>query len=142
MSDSDVIDAPLWRRVGAGLVDTLAISIVLLVLSAVFGIVLASANIDGDPTQSLAAKWVPNLMIIVVPWLYFARFERGGKAYTFGKSTFHIQVGGRNGEALGFKRALLRQPLKLALFWTLPLVAFGRPALYDQILGARVYRSA
>jgi uncharacterized RDD family membrane protein YckC len=142
LSDSQVIDAPLWRRIGAALVDTLAISIVLLVLTSVYGIVLASAFGDADPSQSLAAKWVPPALLVIVPWLYFARFERGGKAYTFGKSTFHIQVGDTQGEALGFKRALLRQPLKLVLFWTLPLVAFGRPALYDQILGARVYRSA
>jgi uncharacterized RDD family membrane protein YckC len=130
-----------FRRLLAGLFDLLALSIALLVLSVVAGTLLATGEASDSVKQTLA-YWLPRLMLVLLPWLYFARLERGGKAYTFGKATLGIQVSDTAGGPLGFARAALRYPLKLLLCWSLPLAAFGQPTLYDRILGARVDRRA
>ncbi len=129
--------APVLRRLLAGLIDLLAVALLVLVV----GLVLSVAITVGTATEAekqAIAFWGARAVLVVLPWLYFARLERGLGSQTFGKSALGLQVQRIDGRPLGFPRAALRAPLKLVLAWSWPLVLIGQPPLYDRLLSTHV----
>ena len=129
--------APVLRRLLAGLIDLLAVALLVIVLGLVLSVAITVGTASEAEKQSVAF-WGARATLVILPWLYFARLERGLGYQTFGKSALGLQVQRTDGQALGFARAALRAPLKLFLVWTWPLVLIGQPPLYDRLLSTQV----
>ncbi|MCK6441792.1 RDD family protein [Elstera cyanobacteriorum] len=129
--------APVVRRLLAGLIDLLAVALLVTVIGLVLSVAITVGAASEAEKQGVAF-WGARLILVVIPWLYFARLERGLGYQTFGKSALGLQVQRTDGQALGFARAALRAPLKLFLGWTWPLVLIGQPPLYDRLLSTQV----
>ncbi|WP_395830610.1 RDD family protein [Elstera sp.] len=129
------------RRLLAGLIDLLAVVLIVVVVTLVLSVAIAVGTASDEEKQAVAF-WGARIMLIGLPWLYFARLERALGFQTFGKSALGLEVRRLSGEALGFPLAALRAPLKLLLIWSWPLVFFGQAPLYDRLLSTHVVARA
>lgn len=129
--------APALRRLLAGLIDLLAVALLVLVVGLVLSVAITVGTASVAEKQA-AAFWGARAVLVILPWLYFARLERGLGHQTFGKSALGLQVQRMDGRPLGFARAALRAPLKLLLVWSWPLALIGQPPLYDRLLSTHV----
>lgn len=127
--------ALFWRRLVAGLIDGLAVTIATVILAMLAAILLGSG---GAGERTLAnAGWIAGLFAW---WAYTAPLEAGKG--TIGKNAMHLAVVASDGLRVGLGRATWRQVIQFVLFWTFPamlLRADGR-APYDLLAGTRVVR--
>lgn len=129
------------RRLLAGLIDLLAVMLIVVVVTLVLSVAI-TVGTASDAEKQAVAFWGARIMLIGLPWLYFARLERALGFQTFGKSALGLEVRRLSGEALGFPLAALRAPLKLLLIWSWPLVFIGQAPLYDRLLSTHVVARA
>ncbi len=122
------------RRLLAGAIDALAVSILIIVLALVGAMILGVAGAETSLAQF--ARVLGAVLLLG----YFAMLERRPVPGTLGASTFRLAVTTVDGQPLGLVRAALRAVAKLLLFWTLPLawLRADRRALYDLLTGAAV----
>ncbi len=125
------------RRLLAGLIDLLAVTLIVVVVTLVLSVAITVGTAT-DAEKQAVAFWGARISLFGLPWLYFARLERALGHQTFGKSALGLEVRRLSGEALGFPRAALRALLKLVLIWSWPLVLFGHAPLYDRLLSTDV----
>lgn len=96
-----------WIRVVAYIIDAILVSIVLGVVTAVFGVKYIDIdNLDHyDPTA--------NLLSILVFWLYFALMESSERGATVGKMAMGLRVVTNDGKRLSFMNATGRYFAKI-----------------------------
>jgi uncharacterized RDD family membrane protein YckC len=120
MKDGERVHKQLaWSRIVAWLIDWLCILILPALLVPV-GLLLRNADL---PVWSLNAGAFVVLIVPVTCWLAWC--ESGERQATPGKRVRNLQVVGANGR-ITFRRALLRNTLKVAVPWELGhTVAYG-----------------
>lgn len=123
----------ILRRIAAFLVDWLLI-IGYAALLIPFGLMIRDRVAD-LPSWALNAGAFVLLIVPVTIWL--AAWERGGWRATPGKRLLGLRVGTEAGDALGWRRSLVRNALKLALPWEL-----GHTGVYAFASGADAVGSA
>src|SRR5689334_248673 len=92
--------AGFWKRVGAWILDYIALVIIMMALA--LPLSLTGKN------QQVGHSEVGALMLFlygVAPWLYFAICESSSMQATLGKAAIGIRVTDLNGERIGFGRA-------------------------------------
>jgi uncharacterized RDD family membrane protein YckC len=152
--------AGLGRRLIAFIVDAILILLFGLVAAAVFGLLRGLQNAyfyfvqhvpadqlttDGSMIalySSIVASY--GLLIIVIPWLYYAGFESSRSQATPGKLLMHIVVTDMNGNKPTFARVTLRHFAKIlsTLIIFIGFLMIGltkkRQGLHDSIAGCLV----
>jgi uncharacterized RDD family membrane protein YckC len=96
-----------WIRVVAYIIDAILVSLVLGVVTAIFGVKYIDINdLDHyDPTA--------NLLSILVFWLYFALMESSERGATVGKMAMGLRVVTNDGKRLSFMNATGRYFAKI-----------------------------
>src|SRR5262245_42405711 len=98
--------AGFWVRFAASLLDTLVILLVAVAIGVAVGLIMALLGGRGITVRDNV--W-PNLLGLVLSWLYFATLESGPRCATYGKRAFHLQVLRANDlTRIGFGRASAR----------------------------------
>lgn len=100
-----VIHAGFWRRVAAYTADSFVLSIVMGIL---FGVIFAAstAAIASDHGGiAFALMGLGYVLLIVIAWLYFAKFESGATQATPGKRLMGLKVTDDKGQRISFGRA-------------------------------------
>jgi uncharacterized RDD family membrane protein YckC len=103
------------RRLAAWLVDWLLISAYAVALVP-FGLLISDTVAD-LPVAALNAGAFLITVLPVTVWL--AAWERGGRGATPGKRVFGLRTVGPDGGPPGWRRALVRNAVKVALPWEL-----------------------
>lgn len=96
-----------WIRVVAYIIDAILISLVLGVVTSVFGI--SYVNME-DVTQTDPKL---NLLSLLVAWLYFALMESSERGATVGKMAMGLRVVSNNGKRISFLNATGRYFAKI-----------------------------
>jgi uncharacterized RDD family membrane protein YckC len=133
--------AGFWLRAGAYIIDSLLLSMVLLLI---WSPMLAHMEIDPkklmvDPKLAAAG--------IALSWIYYATLESSKWQATLGKRAFRLKVTDMEGRRISFGRASLRQLSKLIsglLFYVGYVMAGFTPrkqGLHDMIAGCLVVRA-
>jgi len=86
--------AGFWRRLGAGLIDGLLVSVVVLVI---YFILILSAGLVG-----LVVGYIADLIGV---WLYYALMESSSRQATLGKMALGIIVTDTEGQRVSFAKA-------------------------------------
>jgi uncharacterized RDD family membrane protein YckC len=139
-----------WRRVGAAIIDTLVVGIV----GAIIGAVLGAAGVGEDATTAVSLA-----LGIVLGVVYYGSLmsrEGANNGQTLGKQVTGIRVVRKEGQAITFGFALLREVVvKTILFgyvaivtlylatilnYLWPLWDAQNRALHDHIVGTLVKR--
>ena len=98
-----------WIRVVAYIIDAILVSLVLGVVTSIFGVKYMNMNMDDlsdyDPTV--------NLLSILVFWLYFALLESSERGATVGKMAMGLRVVTNDGKRLSFMNATGREFAKI-----------------------------
>jgi uncharacterized RDD family membrane protein YckC len=134
---SDVAYAGFWRRVLALLVDSIFLFGIQFVLAA--GVVIIA---PGDLHALLNVAPVS----VAIAWAYAVLLESSPARGTLGKIALNLYVGDQYGDPITFRRALLRNVLKivswLPLGFGFVLAAFTprKQALHDLMAGTLVLR--
>lgn len=99
--------ASLWRRLGASIVDQIALTIVNFIVVLILGIALGILMIDLDVKNVVAPviNLISSLLGLLLHWLYYAVMESSETQATFGKMLFGIQVSSMQKQRLSFTRA-------------------------------------
>jgi len=152
--------AGLGRRVVAFIVDAIIILLLDLVVMAVLGLTRGIQNsyfylvqhvpVDQLTTEGTLAAFLSTViaaygvLLIVIPWLYFAGFESSRSQATPGKLLMHIVVTDMTGNKPTFARVTLRHFAKFisALIILIGFLMIGltqkRQGLHDKIAGSLV----
>lgn len=101
-----MIYADFWTRFLASLIDV----IILEISFSIFFAIGALLTIDSR---------IIDIVLIVVPWLYFALLESSTKQATVGKGLVGIVVTDLSGNRISFGRATVRHFARITLFLTL-----------------------
>jgi uncharacterized RDD family membrane protein YckC len=121
----EIMYASLWRRLGAAIVDQIALTIISGVLGFILGLVLSIVLLSsGVPREAMlgAINVISSLLGLISCWVYFAVMESSESQATFGKMLFSIQVASVQNQPITFARASGRYWGK-ALFHLLCTVA-------------------
>ena len=135
----NVVYSGFWRRFGAYLIDSLIVSLVILILSAAMGFSVGIGGIGGP-----GASLVGILIVIAAPWLYFAGMESSKHQATIGKMALGMAVTDQQNQRISFIRATVRYFGKIlsALIFCVGFImaAFTqrKQALHDMIAGSLV----
>jgi len=142
--------AGFWRRTGAWAIDTVLLTIGLVVLEVVgsfFALVgLASSGQDITNEAALGVQLALFVIMFVLAWLYYAGLEGSPWQGTVGKRLFRLMVTDQYGRRIHFGRASGRFFGKivsaLALFVGYLMVAFSerKQGLHDLMAGTLVVR--
>lgn len=134
--------AGFWVRFAASLLDAVVILLVAMAIGLVIGIVAAMMGLRGAPAPG--DLW-PNLLGLLLSWLYFATLESGPRCATYGKRAFHLQVlGAGDFTRIGFLRASARWIGRFVSTFLLMIGYLMQPftprkrALHDYIAGTVV----
>ncbi len=128
--------AGFWPRVVAALIDSLILCVLVVGPTSYLFTFSEGEYGAGDAFYAL--------LVLVVPWLYFAGMESGLRQATWGKRLMRLQVTGLDGAPLGFRRATARYFAKilsaLPLMLGFLIVPFTgrRQALHDLLAGTLV----
>ena len=145
--------AGFWKRAVALLIDSIVISIPLMLISSLLVgsqvasfVNLAAQSAEPDPAVffSMMSKWMLscvllNVISLIVMWLYHALMESSKHQATLGKMALGIKVVGANGERISFARATGRTFAKFLSYIPLYFGAYmagftkQRQALHDLI---------
>ena len=130
-----------WIRLVAYIIDAILISLVLGVVTSIFGI--SYMNMDDvskiDPTL--------NLLSLAVAWLYFALMESSERGATVGKMAMGLRVVTNDGKRLSFMNATGRYFAKIlsALILCIGFIMIGfterKRGLHDMIASTLVIKT-
>jgi uncharacterized RDD family membrane protein YckC len=116
-----------WLRLGAGLLDSVALSFILMlwgIVLAVLGAIIPASIID--PVGEICSG--------IIMFLYFPFWESSRSQGSIGKQILGVKVIGEDGEGLSFWRALARFVAKF-LSYTIALIGFIMIAFTDKKRG-------
>lgn len=103
-----------------------------------------SETLIGRNVRAIVQLAVAQIVIVLLPFVYFALFEAGSRQATPGKRLFAIKVTDLDGERLSHARATARQFLKLCdiastgMGYLLAGLTGSGQALHDILAGTRV----
>jgi len=100
-----VIHAGFWRRVAAYTMDSLILTIL---MGIVFGVLFAAGTAAVASEQggiAFALMGLGYVLLVVIAWLYYAKFESGPTQTTPGKRLMGLKVTDDKGQRLSFGRA-------------------------------------
>lgn len=154
--------AGIGRRTLAFFIDLVFILIIELLVTGIFGLSeglrMLYQLVRGYPVvdrfgEEVTGTLVPlpvilsvTILIVVVPWLYYALLERSKDQATLGKMAVRIAVTDMNGSRVSFARASLRHFAKIFTLLTIFIGFFiipftsRRQALHDIIAGCLFFR--
>lgn len=144
LPESGAIHAGFWRRVAAYVADSVIVSIVLLVVSALIAAVAASMISRESAGLAVAFGFLGYVLIIVITWLYFAKFESSAGQATPGKRLMGLKVTDDTGRRISFGRATGRFFGKIisGLIFNIGYMLAGwtgrKQALHDMLAGTCV----
>ncbi|WP_051304518.1 RDD family protein [Chitinilyticum litopenaei] len=143
--------AGFWERFAAHFIDNLLIGIVAygLVIVIFMLVGLGAVTQGGEAMSALGvlAMLLTWVILIVVPWLYFAKMESGERRATLGKRALGLAVQRDDGEAIGFGRASGRYFAKMISAMVLMIGYLIQPftarkqALHDMMSDVVVVRT-
>ncbi|WP_406662460.1 RDD family protein [Methanolobus sp. ZRKC3] len=114
--------AGFWRRLAAGILDTIIVAIVggilAFVLGVFFGVIAGSiagavAKSDFFPVFFSTISFFITGIFVLLRWLYFAIMESSSYQATFGKKLIGIKVTDVSGNRVTFMRATVRHLAKI-----------------------------
>jgi uncharacterized RDD family membrane protein YckC len=122
-----------WSRVGAALIDGIIITVVALVLLAIFGVGFAATDSDSGVGALIAASFVTGLAFAVAALLYAPLMMAKTNGKTLGRMAVGNRVVRAKGQPMTFGWAMLRE---VAVKWLLfnaigGAVTFGLAGLLD-----------
>ena len=133
-----------WKRVIAYLIDGLIIA---LPITMVFGTVIPDVMMAEDVQAKPFAVTVPQLVMILTSWIYFAGLESSQWQATVGKKILGMKVTDMAGQRINFVKATVRYLSKLLSSFILMIgfimVAFTvkKQGLHDFIAATTVVNS-
>lgn len=105
LPEGGIVHAGFWRRVAAYMLDSLIVSVVVLIVFGLLGVATASLIASDHAGIAGLLFFVGYVLLIVGMWLYFAKFESGPSQATPGKRVMGIKVTDDKGHRIGFGRA-------------------------------------
>lgn len=152
--EHEMVYAGFWRRLIALMLDSILLSIIITPIAGIGGaiavpMIAASAGSGGDPGAGLfvfMALFYGFMFLVTVG--YFVMLERSASGATLGKRLMGIRVVDRNGERIGFGRALGRffakflSSLPANLGYLLAAFTGRKQALHDFVAGTLVIDKA
>lgn len=132
--------AGFWIRVGASLIDTIVLYIVLLIFTVIFGMGIGTMSGLGDAGDTAASgisvlmSLIFSLIFLVISVGYFVVLESGPWQATLGKKAVGIIVTDENGRRISQLRALGRYFAKILSGITL-LIGYIMVAFTDKKQG-------
>ncbi len=110
MSDSSISYGGFWKRVIAYLIDGLIIAVpITMVFGTVIPDVMMAENVQAKPF----AVTVPQLVMIITSWVYFAGLESSEWQATVGKKILGMKVTDAAGQRINFIKATVRYLSKI-----------------------------
>lgn len=98
--------AGFWRRVAAFALDGLILAVISIVVGLIAGIVLGFAMVaSGRVAPDSSIETWGRIVGLLVPWLYFAKFESSASQATPGKRALGLEVTDEHGGQIGFWHA-------------------------------------
>jgi len=130
-----------WKRVIAYLIDGLIIAApITMIFGTVIPDVMTADNVQARPF----AVTVPQLVMIIASWIYFAGLESSEWQATIGKKILGMKVTDTEGQRINFIKASVRYVAKILSSFILMIgfimVAFTakKKGLHDYIAGTTV----
>ncbi|MEP6881521.1 MAG: RDD family protein [Dokdonella sp.] len=105
LPEGGIIHAGFWRRVAAYMLDSLIVSVVMLVVFGLIGVAAAALATSDHAGIAGLLIFIGYVLLIVGVWLYFAKCESGPAQATPGKRVMGIKVTDDKGQRIGFGRA-------------------------------------
>jgi uncharacterized RDD family membrane protein YckC len=105
LPEGDIVHAGFWRRCAAYMLDSIILSLVMLVVVGLVGVAAAALVAGNHPGIAGLLFFLVYVLLIVGMWLYFAKFESGPSQATPGKRVMGIKVTDDKGQRIGFGRA-------------------------------------
>ncbi len=105
LPEGGIVHAGFWRRVAAYMVDSLILSVGMLIVFGVIGAATAALFASDHGGMAGLLIFLGYVLVIVGIWLYFAKFESGPSQATPGKRVMGIKVTDDKGQRIGFGRA-------------------------------------
>ena len=135
----NVVYSGFWKRFAAFIIDSVIVSLVILILSAGMGFSVGIGGVGGPGASLLGI-----LIAVAAPWLYWAGMESSKHQATIGKMALGMAVTDNFNNRLTFLRASARYSGKLLSSMTL-LAGFimagftqRKQALHDMLAGSVV----
>jgi len=135
----NVVYSGFWKRLAAFIIDSIIVSLVILILSAGMGFSVGLGGVGGPGASLLGI-----LIAVAAPWLYWAGMESSKHQATIGKMALGMAVTDSLNNRMTFWRASLRYSGKCLSSMTL-LVGFimagftqRKQALHDMLAGSFV----
>jgi len=135
----NVVYSGFWKRFAAFIIDSIIVSLVILILSAGMGFSVGLGGVGGPGASLLGI-----LIALAAPWLYWAGMESSKHQATIGKMALGMAVTDSLSNRMTFWRASLRHSGKCLSSMTL-LVGFimagftqRKQALHDMLAGSFV----
>lgn len=122
-----------WSRVGAAIIDGIIITVVAVVLLAIFGAGFAATDSDTGVGALIAATFVTGLAFAVAALLYAPLMMAKTNGKTLGRMAVGNRVVRANGQPMTFGWAMLREVAVKALLFNAigGAVTFGLAGLLD-----------
>ncbi|MGB5765981.1 MAG: RDD family protein [Arenicellales bacterium] len=130
-----------WKRVIAYLIDAFIIAFP---VTMIFGTVIPQAMMTDNVQVTSVAVSMPQVIMLVASWVYFAGLESSVWQATVGKKMLGMQVTDTSGERIDFIKATIRYFAKILSSFILMIgfimVAFTakKQGLHDFIAGTLV----
>ena len=130
-----------WKRVVAYLIDAFIIAFP---VTMIFGTVIPQAMMTDNVQVTSVAVSMPQVIMLVASWVYFAGLESSVWQATVGKKMLGMQVTDTSGERIDFIKATIRYFAKILSSFILMIgfimVAFTakKQGLHDFIAGTLV----
>ena len=141
MNDNIKSYGGFWKRVIAYLIDGLIIAVP---ITMIFGTVIPDVMLADNVQAKPLAVSVPQLVMILASWIYFAGLESSEWQATVGKKILGMKVTDTAGERINFVKATVRYVAKILSSFILMIgfimVAFTakKQGLHDFIAGTLV----
>jgi uncharacterized RDD family membrane protein YckC len=138
-ANDKLVYSGFWKRFAAFLIDSIIVSLVILILSAAMGFSVGIGGVGGPGASLLGI-----LIVIAAPWLYWAGMESSKHQATIGKMALGMAVTDQFSNRISFLRASARYFGKILSSMTLMigfiLAAFTqrKQALHDMLAGCLV----
>jgi uncharacterized RDD family membrane protein YckC len=105
LPEGGIVHAGFWRRCAAYMLDSIILSVAMLVVFGLIGFATAALIAGNHPGIAGLLVFLAYVLLIVGMWLYFAKFESGPSQATPGKRVMGIKVTDDKGQRIGFGRA-------------------------------------
>lgn len=141
MNDINISYGGFWKRVIAYLIDGLIIAVP---ITMIFGTVIPDVMVAENVQATPFSVSVPQLIMILASWIYFAGLESSEWQATVGKKVLGMKVTDAAGQRINFIKATVRYVSKILSSFILMIgfimVAFTakKQGLHDFIAGTTV----